>query len=171
MPVYVGKAEAGNSSYGDSTDENGFQLFDRVLKHSVSVTQADVNLSQTTSACATCRSTTRGSCWANAHCSAPTDQSSGTRSCRASARTRPAPLVATRDRSGTRSTLVVREPGSLCNRRFTLDEQRERIAMAVKIVLMEEGPDGDEAVNELKAYRRPERRSRRGTPARATRSS
>ena len=45
VPVYVGKAEAGNSSYGEPTDENGFQLFKRMVKHSKSVIEANVNLS------------------------------------------------------------------------------------------------------------------------------
>lgn len=34
VPIYVGKAEAGKSSCGEATDENGFQLYGRAVNHS-----------------------------------------------------------------------------------------------------------------------------------------
>lgn len=37
IPIYVGKAEAGNSSYGNSSDETSPKLYDRIAKHARSV--------------------------------------------------------------------------------------------------------------------------------------
>ncbi|MEO3807153.1 Eco29kI family restriction endonuclease [Nonomuraea sp. B1E8] len=46
IPLYVGKAEAGNSSYGDPPDETKSALFDRVVgKHRLSIAEASENLS------------------------------------------------------------------------------------------------------------------------------
>lgn len=45
VPIYVGKAEAGNSSYGEPTGRKKSKLFDRIVKHSQSVAAAKGNLS------------------------------------------------------------------------------------------------------------------------------
>ncbi|WP_182112790.1 Eco29kI family restriction endonuclease [Actinotalea sp. JY-7876] len=40
VPVYVGKAAAGNSSYGDPTDQDGYNLLERIQDHTRSVGEA-----------------------------------------------------------------------------------------------------------------------------------
>jgi len=45
VPIYVGKAEAGNSSTGEPTDPNGLQLVNRIQKHAKSVQEASMYLS------------------------------------------------------------------------------------------------------------------------------
>ncbi|WP_202638198.1 Eco29kI family restriction endonuclease [Bailinhaonella thermotolerans] len=47
VPIYVGKAEAGNSSYGDPPDETKPALFARVGKHGASIAEASCNLAVT----------------------------------------------------------------------------------------------------------------------------
>lgn len=44
VPLYVGKAEAGNSSYGDSPNERKPKLYKRIDKHRASISEAN-NLS------------------------------------------------------------------------------------------------------------------------------
>jgi hypothetical protein len=156
VPVYVGKAEAGNSSYGEPTDENGFQLFDRVVKHSISVEEATINL-KTDDFCVRYL---------------PLDDAWIVLGERALLRAYRPVLWNTlmpgfganppgTARRNARSIWDTVHPGrlragGLCNRRFTLGEMHERIAMGVRIALMDEGPERDKAVKELKAFRRPQ---------------
>lgn len=155
VPLYVGKAEAGNSSYGEPTNEAGFQLWNRVVKHARSVDEATVNLSVDD--------------FRVRHL--PLDDAWIVLGERALLRAyRPVlwntllpgfgandPGTARRNARSIWDTVHPGRPraGGMCNRRFTLDEMHERIERGVEIALMEEGPDRDAAITALKAYRRP----------------
>lgn len=43
VPIYVGKAEAGNSSYGDPSDESKPKLYNRIRKHASSIREVAVS--------------------------------------------------------------------------------------------------------------------------------
>ena len=152
VPVYVGKAEAGNSGYGDPTNEDGVQLLDRIRKHAGSIGEAD-NLAVEDFEV---RYLTLDDAWIvlgerailrayrpvlwNTIMSGFGSNEPGTA------------------RNNARSVWDTQHPGrsragGLCHRHWTHDEQVERIERAVELSLQEEGPARATGVYRLRQAR------------------
>ncbi len=153
VPIYVGKAEAGNSDYGDLPDEDGFQLSNRIRKHAASIGQAE-NIATTDFLVRYL----------------PLDDAWIVLSERALLRAyRPVlwntivsgfganpPGVA---RKNARSEWDTQHPGrdragGLCHRHWTYEEQVQRITRAIELSLLPDGPARTEGINQLRAQQR-----------------
>ncbi|MCR6647294.1 MAG: Eco29kI family restriction endonuclease [Cellulomonas sp.] len=149
VPVYVGKAEAGNSSYGDPTNEDDFQLHERIRKHAGSI-RAAVNLDPTDFEVRYL----------------PLDDAWIVLGERAILRAYRPVLWNTimngfgsnepgTARANARSVWDTQHPGrrragNLCHRHWTFDEQVQRIERAVELSLQEESDERTEAIDELR---------------------
>ncbi|MFU8871033.1 Eco29kI family restriction endonuclease [Micromonospora sp. SL4-19] len=154
VPIYVGKAEAGNSSYGEPASPDGFQLVNRIKKHADSVAEASQTLNVTDFKVRYL----------------PLDDAWIVLAERALLREYRPVLWNTvmpgfganapgSDRQNARSIWDTIHPGRpragrLCNRRFTLEEMRERVRLAVAASILEEGEERTAAIEALEAYQR-----------------
>jgi hypothetical protein len=154
VPVYVGKAEAGNSSYGEPASPDGFQLVNRIKKHADSVAEASQTLNVTDFKVRYL----------------PLDDAWIVLAERALLRDYRPVLWNTvmpgfganapgSDRQNARSIWDTIHPGRpragrLCNRRFTLEEMRERVRLAVAASILEEGDERAAAIEALDAYQK-----------------
>lgn len=154
VPIYVGKAEAGNSSYGEPASPDGFQLVKRIKKHADSVAEASQTLSITDFKVRYL----------------PLDDAWIVLAERALLREYRPVLWNTvmpgfganapgSDRQNARSIWDTIHPGRpragrLCNRRFTLEEMRERVHLAVSASVLEEGDERTAAIEALESYQR-----------------
>lgn len=154
VPIYVGKAAAGNSSYGDPVDPNGFQLIDRMNKHANSIIEAKDTLSVADFRVRYL----------------PIDDAWIVLAERALLRDYQPVVWNTvmpgfganapgSDRQNARSIWDTIHPGRpragrLCNRRFTLDEMRERVRLAVAASVLDDGLERDDAIAALRAYQK-----------------
>lgn len=154
VPIYVGKAEAGNSSYGEPARSDGFQLANRIKKHSDSVAEA--------------RQTLDVADFRVRYL--PLDDAWIVLAERALLRDYRPVLWNTvmpgfganapgSDRQNARSIWDTVHPGRpragrLCNRRYTLGEMRERVLLAVVASVLNEGPERQAALEALEAYQK-----------------
>jgi hypothetical protein len=154
VPIYVGKAEAGNSSYGEPANSDGFQLVNRIKKHADSVAEARQTLSVADFRIRYL----------------PIDDAWIVLAERALLRDYRPVLWNTvmpgfganapgSDRQNARSIWDTIHPGRpragrLCNRRFTLEEMRERVCLAVAASVLPEGRERREAIEALEAYQK-----------------
>jgi hypothetical protein len=162
VPIYVGKAEAGNSSYGEPADPNDFQLIKRIQKHADSVGEAGETLDI---ADFRCRYLRLDDAWI------VLAERALLRDYRPVVWNTVMPGFGANapgsDRQNARSIWDTIHPGRpragrLCNRRFTLAEMRERVGLAISASVLGEGQERKEAVKALDAYqRRPIWRPRR----------
>ena len=154
IPIYVGKAEAGNSSYGDPSGEDRPKLYDRIAKHAHSVQEvADAGGNLLTEDFKV-RYLLLDDVWivlgerALLRAYAPVlwntimpgfgGNPPGT--ARQNARSIWDTIHPGRPRAGT-----------ICNRRFTRSEMEQRVRMGIEAALMEEGPPRLDALTELRS--------------------
>jgi hypothetical protein len=150
VPIYVGKAAAGSSSYGDPADQTETALFKRVGEHTRSLEQASDNLATDDFEVRTLvvddawivlaeRALLRAYrpvLWNTVMPGFGANPSGG-------------------DRTNARSVWDTVHPGRtragrLCNRSYTLDEMLQRIDLAVRFSLMPEGPERATKVNQFR---------------------
>ncbi|GAA1290509.1 hypothetical protein Psi02_15210 [Planotetraspora silvatica] len=160
VPVYIGKAEAGNSSYGDPSDETKPKLYQRIVeKHKASIVEASAaerggNLKV---ADFEVRYLLLDDVWivlgerALLRAYAPVLWNTLMPGFGAN----PAGTARKNARSiwDTIHPGRSRVTGTTCNRRFTRSEMRERIRLGIDISLMEPGRDRDITLNALRARR------------------
>jgi hypothetical protein len=153
-PIYVGKAEAGNSSYGDPSDELSPKLYKRIAeKHAASVREVETAGGNLRLADFEVRYLRLDDVWivlgerALLRAYAPVLWNTVMPGFGANP-----PGTARRSARSVWDTIHPGRPraGHLCNRRFTRSEMEGRVRRAVELSLMEPGPDRDEA---LKAFR------------------
>lgn len=156
IPIYVGKAEAGNSSYGDPSSESEPKLYNRIAKHARSIREvadAGGNLSVDDF---DVRYLLLDDVWivlgerALLRAYAPVlwntlmhgfgANPSG--SARQNARSIWDTIHPGRPRAG-----------GICNRSYTRSEMEERVKHGIEISLMPEGPDRNRALRALRAQR------------------
>ncbi|MBB2944597.1 hypothetical protein FB565_004330 [Actinoplanes lutulentus] len=154
VPIYVGKAEAGNSSYGDPADKGGLQLIKRIEKHAKSVAEATETLDVRDFRVRYL----------------PIDDAWIVLAERALLRSyRPViwntvmpgfgSNVPGSDRQNARSIWDTVHPGRpragrLCNRRFTLAEMHERVRLAIAASVAIDEDEQDDAIATLEDYRK-----------------
>ena len=155
-PIYVGKAEAGNSSYGDPSNEHKPKLYDRIAKHAHSiqeVTSAGGNLNVNDF---DVRYLLLDDVWivlgerALLRAYAPVLWNTLMPGFGANP-----PGSARQNARSIWDTIHPGRPraGGICNRRFTRSEMEYRIKNGIDISLMSEGPDRDRALGSLRAQR------------------
>lgn len=156
VPIYVGKAEAGNSSYGDPPDETQPKLYDRIAKHSRSVQEVadsggnlavddfkvryllldDVRIVLGERALLRAYAPVL---WNTLALGFGANE----------------PGTARGNARSVWDTIHPGRPraGNVCNRRFTRSEMEDRIRQGIDISLMDEGPARDRALGDLRAQR------------------
>jgi hypothetical protein len=155
-PIYVGKAEAGNSSYGDPSSEDKPKLYNRIVKHARSiqeVTDAGENLSVNDF---DVRYLLLDDVWivlgerALLREYAPVLWNTIMPGFGANP-----PGTARRNARSIWDTIHPGRPraGGICNRRFTRSEMEQRIKRGTNISLMPGGADRDRALGALRAER------------------
>jgi hypothetical protein len=155
-PIYVGKAEAGNSSYGDPSDESKPKLYDRIVKHAHSiqeVTDVGGNLSVKDF---DVRYLLLDDVWivlgerALLRAYSPVLWNTLMPGFGANP-----PGTARRNARSIWDTIHPGRPraGGICNRRYTRSEMEYRIKRGIDISLMTEGPNRDRALGSLRAQR------------------
>ncbi|WTW98255.1 Eco29kI family restriction endonuclease [Streptomycetaceae bacterium NBC_01309] len=159
IPVYVGKAEAGNSSYGDPVDETNRKLFQRIVdKHRVSIAEAsDANGGNLRVSDFDVRYLLLDDVWivlgerALLRAYAPVLWNTLMPGFGAN----PSGTARTNARSvwDTVHPGRPRMAGNLCNRRFTRTEMEDRIRDGIDISLRLPGPERDKALSELRGRR------------------
>jgi hypothetical protein len=156
IPIYVGKAEAGNSSYGDPSDENKPKLYNRIFKHARSiqeVTKAGGNLSINDF---DVRYLLLDDVWivlgerALLRAHAPVLWNTLMLGFGANP-----PGTARNNARSIWDTIHSGRPraGGICNRRFTHSEMEHRIKRGIDISLMPESSDRDQALGVLRDQR------------------
>jgi hypothetical protein len=156
VPIYVGKAEAGNSSYGDPPDDDSPKLYKRIDEHAHSVEEiADSGGSLMVSDFVV-RYLLLDDVWivlgerALLRAYAPVLWNTVMPGFGANS-----PGTARRNARSIWDTIHPGRPraGSICNRRFTRSEMEHRIRVAMDISLMAEGPDRDRALGRFRAQK------------------
>jgi hypothetical protein len=153
IPIYVGKAEAGNSSYGDPMNEDRPKLFDRIAKHARSVQEVADKGGNLTVGHFDVRYLLLDDVWivlgerALLRAYAPVVWNTLMPGFGANP-----PGTARENARSIWDTIHPGRPraGAICNRRFTRSEMEHRIACGIAISLMTEGPDRDKALPDLK---------------------
>lgn len=153
-PIYVGKAEAGNSSYGDPPNDDGSKLYDRIVKHSVSVQEVAESGGNLSVGHFEVRHLLLEDVWivlgerALLRAYAPVLWNTLMPGFGANP-----PGTARRNARSIWDTIHPDRPraGEICNRRFTQSEMKQRIQRGVDISQMEPGPEREMALNELRS--------------------
>jgi hypothetical protein len=155
VPVYVGKASAGDSSYGDPASAQGLKLFNRVGNHASSIKQASHNLSITDFEA---RVLVVDDAWivlterALLRAYRPVLWNTLVRGFGAN--------PSGGDRRNPRSTWDTVHPGRnragrLCNRLWTLEEILQHVKFAVNTSLLPDGSERETAVSSIRGMRYP----------------
>jgi hypothetical protein len=156
IPIYVGKAEAGNSSYGDPSSEDKPKLYDRIVKHARSiqeVTDAGGNLSVKDF---DVRYLLLDDVWivlgerALLRAYAPVLWNTVMPGFGANP-----PGTARQNARSIWDTIHPGRPraGGICNRRFTHSEMEYRIKRGIDISLMTDAPNRDQTLESLRSER------------------
>jgi Eco29kI restriction endonuclease len=153
VPVYVGKAEAGNSSYGDPFNEDKPKLYDRIAKHARSVEEVAVCGGDLATADFDVRYLLLDDLWivlgerALLRAYAPVLWNTIMPGFGANP-----PGAARQNARSVWDTIHSGRPraGALCNRRFTRSEMEHRVRRGIEISLMNDGSARDAALGELR---------------------
>jgi hypothetical protein len=156
IPIYVGKAEAGNSSYGDLPNEDQPKLYNRIVKHAHSVKEVDDSGGNLMVDDFEVRYLLLDDVWivlgerALLRAYAPVPWNALMPGFGANP-----PGTARNNARSIWDTIHPVRPGAggVCNRRFTRSEMENRIRRGIDISLMPDGIDRDEALGDLKAQR------------------
>jgi hypothetical protein len=156
IPIYVGKAEAGNSSYGDPSDEDKPKLYDRIAKHARSVQEVADARGNLAVDDFDVRYLLLDDVWivlgerALLRAYAPVLWNTLMPGFGANP-----PGTARRNARSIWDTIHPGRPraGEICNRRFTRSEMEHRISRGIDISLMTENPGHDWALGDLRTQR------------------
>jgi hypothetical protein len=157
IPVYVGKAEAGNSSYGDPSDDVQPKLYRRIAeKHAVSVDEVTRGLGNIRCEDFEVRYLNLDDVWivlgerALLRAYAPVLWNTIMPGFGANP-----PGTARRNARSVWDSLHPGRPraGSLCSRRYTRQEMSARVARAIDISLMPDGSSRQDTLDRLRAER------------------
>lgn len=156
IPVYVGKAEAGNSSYGDPPDEGRPKLYDRIAKHARSIQEVTDSGGDIRVADFEVRYLLLDDIWivlgerALLRTYAPVLWNTLMPGFGANP-----PGTARQNARSIWDTIHLGRPraGEVCNRRFTRSEMEDRIRRGINISFMDEGTRRQAALADLRAER------------------
>lgn len=156
VPIYVGKAEAGNSSYGDPPDEHKPKLYNRIVKHARSVQEVADSGGILAVDDFEVRYLLLDDVWivlgerALLRAYAPVLWNTLAPGFGANE-----PGTARRNARSVWDTIHPGRPraGNVCNRRFTRSEMENRIRQGIDTSLIEEGPARDRALGDLRAQK------------------
>jgi hypothetical protein len=154
IPIYVGKAEAGNSSYGDPLNEDRPKLYERIAKHARGVQEVDRNGGNLEVSDFEVRYLLLDDVWivlgerALLRAYAPVLWNTLMPGFGANP-----PGTARQNGRSIWDTIHPGRPraGDFCNRRFTRSEMERRIRRGIEISRMADGPDRDAALRDLRS--------------------
>lgn len=156
IPIYVGKAEAGNSSYGDPTNDDRAKLYERIAKHARSVQEVADHDGNLKVSHFEVRYLLLDDVWivlgerALLRAYAPVLWNTLMPGFGANP-----PGTARGNARSIWDTIHPGRPraGKICNRRFTRSEIERRIRSGIEVSLTADGPPRDAALRDLRSFR------------------